>query len=102
MKPYLYIIILAFLAISCSTSRLMTMEDDIYYIPGEKALVVKEIENTTGNQPPYTSGTLFRLNSTPDIKRHSTGNFFSKQTASHQHTQRTSRNCRHGTTHNTG
>ncbi len=50
MKPYLYIIIFAFLAISCSTSRLMTMEDDIYYIPGEKALVVKEIENTTGKE----------------------------------------------------
>ena len=46
----LYTAIIALTAISCSTNRSFTMEDDIYYIPGEKALMVKEVENLTGQE----------------------------------------------------
>ena len=46
----LYTAIIALTAISCSTNRSFTMEDDIYYVPGKKALMVKEVENLTGQE----------------------------------------------------
>lgn len=51
MRTFLYsIIALAVIASSCSTSRTLSssMEDDIYYVPGKKPLVVKEVESITG------------------------------------------------------
>lgn len=50
MKPFLYIAAFALLASSCSTTRNFssTVEDDIYYVPGKKALVIQEVENLTG------------------------------------------------------
>lgn len=51
MKTYLYTIIaLAVTAASCSSSRTLSssMEDDIYFVPGQKPLVVKEVETITG------------------------------------------------------
>lgn len=48
MKIPVYIAVLALAATSCSTARSLTMEDDIYYVPGQKALVVKEVEDLTG------------------------------------------------------
>lgn len=52
MKPFLYITAITFLVYSCSTARNFssTIEDDIYFVPGEKALVVKEVENLTGQE----------------------------------------------------
>lgn len=42
---------------SCSSSRSLssTMEDDIYYVPGQKSLIVKEVENQTGQEIPVTT-----------------------------------------------
>ena len=51
MKFSLYIAGLAFIIVSCSTTRNFSsiMEDDIYYVPGEKALAIREVENLTGH-----------------------------------------------------
>lgn len=48
MKTFIYIALTAIAASSCSIARNYTMEDDIYYVPGKKSLVVKEIEKITG------------------------------------------------------
>ena len=50
MKSLLYIAASALMASSCSTSKSLstTIEDDIYFVPGKKALVVQEVENITG------------------------------------------------------
>lgn len=50
MKSLLYVAALALVASSCSTTRNLssTVEDDIYYVPGKKALVVQEVESITG------------------------------------------------------
>lgn len=52
MKSILYITGIIFTALSCTTTRNLssTIEDDIYYVPGQKALVVKEVEDLTGQQ----------------------------------------------------
>lgn len=50
MKPYLYIAMIALMANACSVSRSITMEDDIYYVPGKKALAAKEAGNLNGAQ----------------------------------------------------
>lgn len=52
MKTVLYISGILFTVLSCTTTRNLssTVEDDIYYVPGQKALVVKEVENLTGQQ----------------------------------------------------
>lgn len=53
----LYITLLAvLLSAACSSTRSMSsaLEDDIYYVPNEKPLLVKEVETTTGQ--PITSG----------------------------------------------
>ncbi len=50
MKYALYIALFAFTLGACSTPRNLSMEDDIYYVPGEKALVVKEVEQATGQE----------------------------------------------------
>ena len=49
MKFSLYIAGLAFIIVSCSTTRNFSsiMEDDIYYVPGKKALAIREVENLT-------------------------------------------------------
>ena len=46
MKFSLYIAGLAFIIVSCSTTRNFSsiMEDDIYYVPGKKALAIREVE----------------------------------------------------------
>ena len=51
MKFSLYIAGLAFIIVSCSTTRNFSsiMEDDIYYVPGKKALAIREVENLTGH-----------------------------------------------------
>ena len=51
MKFSLYIAGLAFIIVSCSTTRNFSsiMEDDIYYVPGKKALAIQEVENLTGH-----------------------------------------------------
>ena len=51
MKFSLYIAGLAFIIASCSTTRNFSsiMEDDIYYVPGKKALAIREVENLTGH-----------------------------------------------------
>lgn len=51
MKFSLYIAGLAFIIASCSTTRNFSsiMEDDIYYVPGKKALAIQEVENLTGH-----------------------------------------------------
>ena len=53
MKFSLYIAGLAFIIVSCSTTRNFSsiMEDDIYYVPGKKALAIREVENLTGKSP---------------------------------------------------
>lgn len=50
MKSLLYIAVLALVAASCATSQNFsnTVEDDIYFVPGKKALLVQEVENMTG------------------------------------------------------
>lgn len=51
MKAFHYISLLtAALCCSCSSMQNMnnTIEDDIYYVPDEKPLMVKEVENITG------------------------------------------------------
>ena len=50
MKSLLYIAASALMASSCSTGKSLstTIEDDIYFVPGKKALVVQEVENITG------------------------------------------------------
>lgn len=51
MKIRLYIFpALAVLLSACSSTQTLSrsMEDDIYYVPGEKPLMVKEVENMTG------------------------------------------------------
>lgn len=52
MKPVLYLAGILCLAASCTTTRRLSsaMEDDIYYVPGQKALVVEEVENLTGQE----------------------------------------------------
>lgn len=53
MKYLIYIITALSLGImSCSSARTFTnsVEDDIYYVPGRKPLVVKEVENITGEK----------------------------------------------------
>ena len=52
MKFSLYIAGLAFIIVSCSTTRNFSsiMEDDIYYVPGKKALAIREVENLTNNR----------------------------------------------------
>lgn len=58
MKFPVYIAVLfAFAAVSCSTARSFTMEDDIYYVPGKKALIVKEVEDITGHDISTTNHT---------------------------------------------
>ena len=47
MKTFIYIALTAIAASSCSIARNYTMEDDIYYVPGKKSLVVKEVEKIT-------------------------------------------------------
>ena len=50
MKSIVYIIASVFLLTSCYSSRSLSssMEDDIYYVPGAKPLIVKEVETETG------------------------------------------------------
>ncbi|MEG2554903.1 MAG: hypothetical protein RSA53_02280 [Odoribacter sp.] len=52
MKPLLYITVLILFLSACSANRNFssTVEDDIYYVPGKKALVVKEVEELTGQE----------------------------------------------------
>lgn len=52
MKFIPYILGMTLILASCSTSRNLssTMEDDIYYVPGQKPLVVQEVENMTGEK----------------------------------------------------
>ena len=63
MKFSLYIAGLAFIIASCSTTRNFSsiMEDDIYYVPGKKALAIQEVENldrTTGRSDCLSRGNL--------------------------------------------
>lgn len=47
MRFGLYIVVLAFLAVSCVTARNMTLvEDDIYYVPGKKTLSELHSDNS--------------------------------------------------------
>ena len=66
MKSLLYIAASALMASSCSTGKSLstTIEDDIYFVPGKKALVVQEVENITGQILPQT-GTSRRKNIPP-------------------------------------
>ena len=54
MKTFLYTLAIpiAVALASCSSSRSLSsaMEDDIYYVPGRRALVAQEIENLSGQQ----------------------------------------------------
>lgn len=50
MKSIFYIAVIAVILSSCVSTRgvYSSMEDDIYYVPGAKPLVVKEVEEITG------------------------------------------------------
>lgn len=50
MKYSVYMAALVFLAVSCTATRNFTMEDDIYYVPGKKSLVIREVEQLTGEE----------------------------------------------------
>ncbi len=52
MKSLLYIAVFVFITMSCSTTRNFSnaMEDDIYFVPGKKSLVLQEVENMTGQE----------------------------------------------------
>lgn len=57
MRALLYVTLLALGAGACATAHSYTMEDDIYYVPGKKALVVKEVEKITGEEFPQNPNT---------------------------------------------
>lgn len=59
MKSLFYIAGIGLVATACTTTRNLsgTMEDDIYYIPGQKALVVQEVEDLTGQSPVHRQET---------------------------------------------
>lgn len=57
MRAILYITLLALGAGACATAHNYTMEDDIYYIPGKKALIVNEVEKITGKEFPQNPKT---------------------------------------------
>lgn len=79
MKSFYYIA--AVLLTSCSSTRNFstTVEDDIYYVPGRKALVVEEVENLTGQAvseartavsapaPAKKPGNTANVTATPDL-----------------------------------
>lgn len=68
MRFSLYIVIFTLLVSSCITSQNFTMEDDIYYIPGRKALAVQEIEKTNGTELTTSEQAVFY----PEKIQHST------------------------------
>lgn len=45
-----YIVAIMFITYACSSTKILSssMEDDIYFVPGQKPLVVKEVEQLTG------------------------------------------------------
>ncbi|WP_301911416.1 hypothetical protein [Odoribacter laneus] len=59
MKIIFYIILVStILFSSCSSTRSLnsTIEDDIYFVPGSKPLMMQEVENITGQNIPLSSG----------------------------------------------
>ena len=50
MRFCLYIVLVTILITSCITSQSFTLEDDIYYVPGKKALLVQEVEKNSGTE----------------------------------------------------
>ena len=50
MRFCLYIVLVTIFITSCITSQSFTMEDDIYYVPGKKALIVQEVEKNSGTK----------------------------------------------------
>ena len=83
MKFFLYIAALVLITMSCSTTRNFSsaMEDDIYYIPGKKAMVMKEVENMT-NQG--TNGQAGISGTWTDEPSHSAGSTTPPETFSSQ------------------
>ncbi len=55
MRTLLYITILALSLSACGTAHNYAMEDDIYYIPGKKSLVIKEVEKITETKTPLNT-----------------------------------------------
>lgn len=74
MKIIFYIILVsAILFSSCASTRSLnnTIEDDIYFVPGSKPLLVQEVENVTGQSIPLTSG---NRQSAPSLDKNTPGN----------------------------
>lgn len=90
MKSIVYIIASVFPYLPLSRSLSSSMEDDIYYVPGAKPLIVKEVETETGQHIDMTKISRYDI-------LHSTGIRLDRQYGiRHQPPQRYRRTSQYG------